>query len=802
MTDLERRFIQARHDAIATEYSNLNPCQRQGVLATEGPLLLLAGAGSGKTTVLINRVANLLRYGRGSDTDEIPLPISRDEVEFLEQYAARPDPEQRPLMQYLCAVEPARPWEVLAITFTNKAANELKERLGRMLGEEVAADVWASTFHSACVRILRRDIDRLGFDRSFTIYDSDDSKRVIKDIIKELELEEKSFPPREVQTIISRAKNDMQTPEDFAGQGKAINDWRKIRMGKVYSLYNKKLRDANALDFDDLLWHTVRLLETAGDVREYYQRKFRYILIDEYQDTNALQYRLAALLTNQAKNICVVGDDDQSIYRFRGADISNILNFEKEYKGTRTIRLEQNYRSTQNILNAANEVIANNQGRKAKRLWTENPEGDLIDLRQFQSGFEEAEYVAGEITRGVRTEGKKYRDYAILYRTNAQSRLFEEKLLLANVPYKIVGGVNFYARREIKDLLAYLRVIENPEDDLAVLRIINVPRRGIGAATINKVQDWEAEQGIRFYDALLEAEYVPGLMRSLNKIKSFTSFLQVLRAKADYLSVKELLNEIIEETGYVADLQAEGTEEAAARIENIDELISKIADYEESAEQPSLGGFLQEVALVSDIDSVDEESDYVLLMTLHSAKGLEFPNVFLAGMEDGIFPSYMTITGDDPSELEEERRLCYVGITRAMQHLTLTCARQRMIRGEVQYNKMSRFVKEIPRELISLERERGEIEDRKPKMDIPTRGSVYAAMKQAFREKPQQAKTFSAQKATKLDYEIGDTVRHIKFGVGIVTDIVDGGRDYEVTVNFDQAGTKKMFASFAKLKKL
>ena len=483
-------------------------------------------------------------------------------------------------------------------------------------------------------------------------------------------------------------------------------------------------------------------------------------------------------------------------------DIENILSFEHVFPDAKVIKLEQNYRSTQNILNAANEVIANNQGRKAKRLWTENPEGDLIDLRQFQSGFEEAEYVAGEITRGVRTEGKKYRDYAILYRTNAQSRLFEEKLLLANVPYKIVGGVNFYARREIKDLLAYLRVIENPEDDLAVLRIINVPRRGIGAATINKVQDWEAEQGIRFYDALLEAEYVPGLMRSLNKIKSFTSFLQVLRAKADYLSVKELLNEIIEETGYVADLQAEGTEEAAARIENIDELISKIADYEESAEQPSLGGFLQEVALVSDIDSVDEESDYVLLMTLHSAKGLEFPNVFLAGMEDGIFPSYMTITGDDPSELEEERRLCYVGITRAMQHLTLTCARQRMIRGEVQYNKMSRFVKEIPRELISLERERGEIEDRKPKMDIPTRGSVYAAMKQAFREKPQQAKTFSAQKATKLDYEIGDTVRHIKFGVGIVTDIVDGGRDYEVTVNFDQAGTKKMFASFAKLKKL
>ena len=740
-----------------SKYDTLNPMQREAVFHTEGPLLVLAGAGSGKTRVLTHRIAYLIEEKR------------------------------------------VAPWNIMAITFTNKAAAEMRERVDKIVGEGAEA-IWVSTFHSSCVRILRRFIDRLGYDTNFTIYDGDDQKTLMKQVLKKMQADPKQFKERAVLSRISAAKNDRITADEFEQQAGA--DFREKKIAQIYREYQKELKKNNALDFDDLLVKTVELFEANADVLEYYQDKFRYIMVDEYQDTNLVQFKLVDLLAKKYRNICVVGDDDQSIYKFRGANIENILSFEHVFPDAKVIKLEQNYRSTQNILNAANEVIANNQGRKAKRLWTENPEGDLIDLRQFQSGFEEAEYVAGEITRGVRTEGKKYRDYAILYRTNAQSRLFEEKLLLANVPYKIVGGVNFYARREIKDLLAYLRVIENPEDDLAVLRIINVPRRGIGAATINKVQDWEAEQGIRFYDALLEAEYVPGLMRSLNKIKSFTSFLQVLRAKADYLSVKELLNEIIEETGYVADLQAEGTEEAAARIENIDELISKIADYEESAEQPSLGGFLQEVALVSDIDSVDEESDYVLLMTLHSAKGLEFPNVFLAGMEDGIFPSYMTITGDDPSELEEERRLCYVGITRAMQHLTLTYARQRMIRGEVQYNKMSRFVKEIPRELISLERERGEIEDRKPKMDIPTRGSVYAAMKQAFREKPQQAKTFSAQKATKLDYEIGDTVRHIKFGVGIVTDIVDGGRDYEVTVNFDQAGTKKMFASFAKLKKL
>lgn len=738
-------------------YDTLNEQQREAVFHTEGPLLILAGAGSGKTRVLTHRIA------------------------------------------YLIEEQQVNPWNILAITFTNKAAGEMRERVDKLVGYG-SESIWVSTFHSMCVRILRRHIDLLGYDTNFTIYDSDDQKTLMREVCKLLQVDTKMFRERALLSEISKAKDELVTPQEY--RMRAEGDYSRKKIAEVYEEYEKQLRSNNALDFDDLLFKTVQLFQTQKDVLEYYQERFRYIMVDEYQDTNTVQFELIHLLASKYRNLCVVGDDDQSIYKFRGANIKNILDFEHVFDDTKVIKLEQNYRSTGNILNAANAVIRNNHGRKEKTLWTENEDGNMIQFRQFDSAYEEAEYVVGDIRRHVNKELCSYKDNAVLYRTNAQSRMFEERFVRDSIPYKVIGGVNFYARREIKDLLAYLRVIENPEDDLAVLRIINVPRRGIGAATINKVQDWEAEQGIRFYDALLEAEYVPGLMRSLNKIKSFTSFLQVLRAKADYLSVKELLNEIIEETGYVADLQAEGTEEAAARIENIDELISKIADYEESAEQPSLGGFLQEVALVSDIDSVDEESDYVLLMTLHSAKGLEFPNVFLAGMEDGIFPSYMTITGDDPSELEEERRLCYVGITRAMQHLTLTCARQRMIRGEVQYNKMSRFVKEIPRELISLERERGEIEDRKPKMDIPTRGSVYAAMKQAFREKPQQAKTFSAQKATKLDYEIGDTVRHIKFGVGIVTDIVDGGRDYEVTVNFDQAGTKKMFASFAKLKKL
>ena len=818
MTDLERRFIQARHDAIATEYSNLNPCQRQGVLATEGPLLLLAGAGSGKTTVLIHRVANLLRFGRGSDTDEIPIPISEDEVQFLEQYAAAPDAAQRPLMEYLCAVEPARPWEVLAITFTNKAANELKERLGRMLGEEVAADVWASTFHSACVRILRRDIDRLGFDRSFTIYDSDDSKRVIKDIIKELELEEKSFPPREVQTIISRAKNDMQTPEDFAEQGKAINDWRKIQMGKVYSLYNKKLRDANALDFDDLLWHTVRLLETAGDVREYYQRKFRYILIDEYQDTNALQYRLAALLTNQAKNICVVGDDDQSIYRFRGADITNILSFERQFKGARVIRLEQNYRSTQNILDAANAVIRHNQGRKGKTLWTENGRGELVTVKTTYNESDEANFVLGQIMMYYR-RGGNWGDCAVLYRTNAQSNAMEYACKRNGVPYKIYGGLKFFDRAEVKDMLAYLCVINNPTDDLRLRRIINVPARKIGAATVDKAQLIAARYGLTLYDVLCRAEEFPELKSSAAKLKPFTDMIEEMRRRLPDCPLPEFYDYVCERSGYAPALREKDDVESRGRLENVEELKSSILAYLENAEgtEPSLSGFLDEIALYTDLDSRADGDNCVTMMTMHAAKGLEFPQVFVVGMEEGLFPGNRAM--GDGAEMEEERRLCYVAMTRAREKLTLTNARQRTLYGRTTPCMPSRFLNEIPEEnmeWLSKPQPRSESwEERDSDYSDRGYGSSYGGYGQrsaapvVTRREPAEPKAGALRSAAgaskaapkaaapRMQIQAGETVEHDAFGRGLVLSVRAMGGDALVEVAFDSVGTKKLMLKMA-----
>ncbi len=730
----------------------MNPQQQEAVEYTEGPLLILAGAGSGKTRVLTHRIA------------------------------------------YLMEEKGVKPWNIMAITFTNKAAQEMRERVDQIAGFG-AESVWVSTFHSSCVRILRRYIDRLGYDNRFTIYDTEDSKTVMKEILRRMNLDTKIYKERSLLAKISAAKNEMISPDEYE---KSVSRWEDKRVAEIYRAYQEQLKKNNALDFDDLLLKTVELFRDCPEALDYYQERFRYIMVDEYQDTNTVQFQFVSRLAARYRNLCVVGDDDQSIYKFRGANIGNILDFEKVFPDAKVIKLEQNYRSTQNILDAANEVIRHNKGRKEKRLWTENGTGDKVNFRQFQSGFEEAEFVAGEIGRKVRTGENHYRDFAVLYRTNAQSRLFEEKFLLANIPYKIVGGVNFYGRKEIKDLLAYMKTVDNSLDDLAVQRIINVPKRGIGAATIGKVEAYAAEQDIHFYDALLEADYIPGLGRGAAKIRPFTLFIQSLRSQMEYLSVKELLEKIIEDTGYVKELEAEDTEEARARIENIDEFISKAADYEASAAEPSLSGFLQEVALVADIDSVDDSSDYVLLMTLHSAKGLEFNEVYMAGMEDGLFPSYMTITGDDPSELEEERRLCYVGITRARKKLTLTAARQRMIRGETQYSKTSRFVREIPRELIDLGRD-GNTEHtfKKPSLfgGVEPPRKKYAA--ETF--KPRQ---FTVTKADSLDYGVGDTVRHVKFGVGVVRSIVEGGRDYEVTVDFDRFGVKRMFASFAKLKKL
>ena len=740
-------------------YDTLNPPQREAVAQTEGPVLILAGAGSGKTRVLTHRIA------------------------------------------YLMDEKGVNPWNILAITFTNKAAQEMRERVDKLVGFG-SESIWVSTFHSACVRILRRHIDNLGYDTNFTIYDTDDQKSLMKDVCRKMNIDTKIYKERSLLAQISHAKDELLTPDDM--EMKAAGDYNMKKVASVYREYQAALRKNNALDFDDLIVKTVELFEKCGAVLEYYQERFKYIMVDEYQDTNTAQFKFISLLAQRYQNLCVVGDDDQSIYKFRGANIGNILGFEHVFPDARVIRLEQNYRSTRNILNAANQVIANNTERKAKTLWTENEEGSKVHFRQFLNAYEEAEYVAGEIGKLKRNGLGNYRDCAILYRTNAQSRIFEEKFIAANIPYKLVGGVNFYARKEIKDLLCYLKTIDNARDDLAVQRIINVPKRGIGATTLGRVQDYADNMGISLYEALRVAEEVPSIGRSLSKIDGFVTFIQMLKSKADVLTVEEILQEVIDSTGYVAELEAEDTEESRARIENIDELISKTVAYQEAMEeqnQPAtLSGFLEEVALVADIDTVDPDQDYVLLMTLHSAKGLEFPKVFMVGMEDGIFPSHMTISYGDDGEMEEERRLCYVGITRAMKDLTLTCAQQRMIRGETQYNRVSRFVREIPRELVDLGHT---IQEKKPKVEklIPT-PAKYSKMKEILQGRNYKPREFKVTKANSLDYEVGDTVRHIKFGVGIVKEIVEGGRDYEVTVEFDKVGVKKLFASFAKLKKI
>ena len=761
----------------------LNEPQRQAVMATDGPLLILAGAGSGKTRVLTHRTAYLIEE---------------------------------------CGVNP---YNIMAITFTNKAAGEMRERIDQMVGYG-SESIWVCTFHSTCVRILRRYIDRLGFGTNFTIYDSDDQKTLMKDVCKRLEIDTKMYKEKMFLSAISSAKDELIDPIEF--ETRAAGDYVKRKQAQVYREYQQALKQNNALDFDDLIMKTVELFKLDKEVLASYQDRFRYIMVDEYQDTNTAQFELIRLLALKYQNLCVVGDDDQSIYKFRGANIYNILNFEHHFPDATVIKLEQNYRSTQNILDAANAVIANNQGRKEKRLWTDNGAGDKITFEQLDTAAEEADFVARDIARRVRKGEYQYKDCAILYRTNAQSRLFEERFITANIPYKIFGGVNFYARKEVKDLLAYLKTIDNGQDDLAVRRIINIPKRGIGAASINKVALYAQEQEISFYDALCVAEQVPGLGKAAAKIRPCVVFIQSMKAKAKLLSVADLLQEVIETTGYVRELEAEGTDEAEARIENIDELISKAVDYAEGEEAPTLNGFLENVALVADIDSFDENSDYVVLMTLHSAKGLEFPNVYLAGLEDGLFPSYMSITSDNSqAEIEEERRLAYVGITRAKKNLTITSARVRMVRGQTQYGKVSRFVREIPPELLS-----GKIYEPKTKEE-PIEQSTFQKARKAFRTVPSYGgsgygkevgegygSTFHSSKATKpvytkvenqrdfgsvggaLSYQVGDRVRHIKFGDGEVMAIVSGGRDYEVTVDFDKAGTKKMFASFAKLKKI
>ncbi len=773
-------------------------------MQTDGPVLILAGAGSGKTRVLTHRVAYL---------------IDRAGV---------------------------APYHILAITFTNKAAGEMRERVDKIVGFG-AEQVWVATFHATCVRILRRYIDRLGYDNHFTIYDTDDQKGIMKEVCKKLQIDTKMLKERTIMNAISSAKDELIDPQAYEMQNGF--DYNGGKIAKAYREYQETLKKNNALDFDDIIMKTVELFKADEQVLASYQDRFRYIMVDEYQDTNTAQFELIRLLAAKHRNLCVVGDDDQSIYKFRGANIRNILDFEKVYPDAFVVKLEQNYRSTQMVLDAANAVIKNNVGRKGKALWTEKTEGERIHFRQFDTAYEEAEYIAGDVAKKQRKGQLSYGDCAVLYRTNAQARLLEERFIMEGIPYDVVGGTNFYSRREIKDVLAYLKTIDNGRDDVAVKRIINVPRRGIGAATIVRVQEYADERNISFFDALTEADQIMTIGRSASKLKPFVTMIQSFRSKQEFYSLEELVRDVLELTGYLKELEESDEEDAADRIENIEELVSKVVAYEEENDEPTLSEFLEEVALVADIDRVDGDGDRVLLMTLHSAKGLEFPQVYLAGMEDGIFPSYMTITADDPMEIEEERRLAYVGITRAKDELTLTCAKQRMIRGETQYNPVSRFVREIPpllmddapapsKRRVSFSDEESYAEDSRersllrakpfspgarPRAAVrPKRtaeenrpfimksvaanplsaGKTTASSAEALLADVRSASSAEPLPAGRLGYGAGDRVRHARYGEGTVLKIEPGPRDSQVTVVFDEMGQKIMYAGFAKLQKI
>ena len=778
------RFLAARKKYITDQFKNLNDMQKKAVLATEGPLLLLAGAGSGKTTVLINRVANLLRFGRASDCFEVPDTVTEEDVLFLENLIQPITDYDRNRADYLCTVEPAAPWSVLAITFTNKAANELKDRLIAMLGQQ-AQDVWAMTFHSACCRILRRDIERIGYSRSFTIYDTADSERLMKGIISDLGLDDKVLSAKLALNIISKEKDNMVTPQQLLSRADQANDFRMRYVARAYQTYQNKLKENNALDFDDIIFKTVELLQQHEDVRTYYQRKFRYVLVDEYQDTNHMQYLLTSLLAGGYENICVVGDDDQSIYRFRGATIENILSFESQYRGCRTIRLEQNYRSTSAILNAANSVIAHNLGRKGKKLWTANGAGDPITLYEAGDEGAEANFVAGEIL--TRSKGKHFNDNAILYRTNAQSNALEFALKRNGIPYRVIGGMRFFDRAEIKDMLSYMCVINNRADDLRLTRIINNPPRGIGGKTLETAQRLAAAEGKGLYPIVFDPYSYAPMEKSAAKLKQFSDMIEGLAGLLETdISLPDFYEELMIRTGYIDMLQSKPTEENKTRLENIRELKSSIIAYVANAEIPTLAGFLEEIALYTDLETYSEGEEAVVMMTMHSAKGLEFNNVFLVGFEEGLFPGMRSI--GDMEEMEEERRLCYVAITRAKKNLYISYARQRMLYGKTNASMPSRFLKEIPEDL--LVRKGGYY-----RSSAPVRpSSAYSPMPA---KKPAPAYTATQASAPMLQVNKGDMVQHKAFGKGMVLSVLKMGGDAMLEIAFDQVGTKKLMAKTA-----
>lgn len=792
MEQLKRRFIEARRAYIQSQFQNLNPMQQQAVMTTQGPLLLLAGAGSGKTTVLIHRIANLIRYGSAADSEEIPAYVTEADMEFLVSYMEKPLEAQKVRAESLCVLEPPAPWNIIAITFTNKAANELKERLEIILGES-AHDVWAMTFHSACCRMLRRDIERLGYDSSFTIYDSADSEKVMKEVLKDMGLDEKSLPAKAVLSAISTAKDKMISPQEYLTGAKSSTDFRAEHIGQAYVEYQKRLKAANAVDFDDIILLTVQLLQTYEEVREHYQKKFRYVLIDEYQDTNHLQYLLASLLSGRYENICVVGDDDQSIYRFRGATIANILNFEQQYTGAKIIRLEQNYRSTRCILEAANAVIAHNQGRKGKNLWTDNDEGDRIFLYEAYNESEEGNFVASKIL-GMLSKGGHFRDCAVLYRTNAQSNAIENAFKRNGIPYRIIGGTRFFDRAEVKDMLAYLCLINNTTDDLRLRRILNVPARGIGGKTVEMVERQALAAGIPLFDVISDPGGYPSLERSAEKLMKFAALILGMRELLPNMTLPEFYDELLRRSGYIAMLDAKDDLESRTRKENVQELKSSIITYVQNAETPTLAGFLEEVSLYTDIERYDQEADAAVMMTMHSAKGLEFPAVFLVGMEEGLFPGMRVLT--DPDELEEERRLCYVAITRAKQQLFVSNAKQRMLYGRTSFNRPSRFLGEIPEACMT-----SQIRERKNNA-YTTERAQYSRGALGY------GGTSSGQKRQKpipkpktavpmLELNKGDQVAHTAFGDGIVVGIMRMNGDALLEIAFDKVGTKRLMLKAA-----
>lgn len=798
----ETKFAAARRRYIASRFEQLNPMQREAVLTTEGPLLLLAGAGSGKTTVLIQRIANLISFGCGSDSPEVPLGVTQEDLEFLEHLGQKPTEAERERAEQLCALRPAAPWSIIAITFTNKAATELKTRLEAAVGSK-AYDVWAMTFHSACCRILRREIERLGYDRSFTIYDTADSERIMKDIIKAMGLDDKSFPAKSVLRMIGQAKDRQQTPEAFAKTALTKGDYRLEKIAEAYAEYQKRLKANNAVDFDDIIYLTVEILENFQEAREYYQRKFRYVLIDEYQDTNRLQYRLAALLAGGHENICVVGDDDQSIYRFRGATIENILNFEQEYPGARTIRLEQNYRSTQSILNAANGVIANNADRKGKTLWTANGVGEPILVYEAYNETEEANFVSGQIL--ARSHGQNFKDFAVLYRTNAQSNAMEYSFKRNGIPYRIIGGTRYFDRAEVKDMLAYLCVLNNRNDDLRLRRIVNNPPRGLGGKTMELVERLAQEGGRSLYDVISHAEQYEELDRPAEKLHSFAQMLDDCTQLLDEgMPLTDFYEELLIRTGYAAMLAEKHTEENQTRLENVYELKSSMISYMGHTESPTLAGFLEEIALYTDIEQYDPSADAVVMMTMHSAKGLEFPQVFLVGLEEGLFPGMRAI--GEPKEMEEERRLCYVAITRAREHLTISYANQRMLYGRTNACMPSRFLKEIPAECVE---NRGGYRPKPVTQETSSGyGSSYynrsprtnpAVERRKAHMKQAEYSDFAAKATAKVSIEFnqGDVVEHTAFGRGMVLSVMKMGGDALLEVAFDGTGTKKLMAKTA-----